>query len=100
MIIFEDSDLYAVFNYLKLRRARSVLSKIWIEKSIKQIFMCHFKKCFGSSDISVHIFQSRQDLITPITSYTEMKSKINIASIWSEDVTAAKNLAGSLNVRY
>ncbi|CAL1687933.1 unnamed protein product [Lasius platythorax] len=99
MIIFEDSDLHAVINYLKFKRVVSCLNKIWVQKSIIQTFMWYFKKYVGHLDVPIQIFQSKQELLTPITSKcnVDKENVLNIVSIWSEDVIAAKNLARSLN---
>lgn len=99
MILLEDSDLYAVINCLKLRRVLSDLSKIWIQESIVQTFKWHFQKCFGSLNIPIHIFQSKQELLAFNTFKCNMNmTAMNIVSIWSEDIVAAKTLAESLNV--
>ncbi|XP_025264730.1 uncharacterized protein LOC112638041 [Camponotus floridanus] len=98
MILLEDSDLYAVTNCLKLRRVLSDLSKIWIQESIVQTFKWHFQKCFGSLNIPIHIFQSKQELLAFNTFKSNMNmTEMNIVSIWSEDIVAAKTLAESLN---
>lgn len=99
MILLEDSDLYAVINCLKLRRVLSDLSKIWIQESIIQTFTWHFKKCFGTLNIPIHIFQSKQELLALNTFKCNIiMTEMNIMSIWSEDIVAAKTLAESLNV--
>lgn len=100
MILFEDSDLYAVINCLKLKSVTYSLHKIWVQESIAQTFQWHVKKCFGYLNIPIHIFRSKQELLTFHTfkCHIEMVSEMNILSIWSEDVTAAKNLAETLNV--
>lgn len=100
MILLEDSDLHAVINCLKFKSIMCSLHKIWIQESIAQTFMWYFKKCFGCLYISIHIFQSKQELITCNASKwnINMENKINIISIWSEDIIAAKNLARTLNV--
>ncbi|XP_050451596.1 uncharacterized protein LOC126851551 isoform X2 [Cataglyphis hispanica] len=99
MILFEDSDLYAVIDCLKLKSITYNLHKIWVQESIAQTFKWHVKKCFGYLDIPIYIFQSKQELFTFHTfkCHIEIVSEMNILSIWSEDVTAAKNLAETLN---
>ncbi|XP_050451610.1 uncharacterized protein LOC126851561 [Cataglyphis hispanica] len=99
MILLEESDLHAVINYLKFKNING-LHKIWIHESIAQTFMWHFKKCFGCLySYPIHIFQLKQELITCYASKCNiyMENKINITSIWSEDIIAAKNLARTLN---
>lgn len=100
MILLEDSDLHAVINCLKFKNIMYSLDKIWVQESIAQTFMWHFKKCFGRLDVPICIFQSKQELITCSASVWSiyMENIMNIVSIWSEDVIAAKNLAGTLNV--
>ncbi|XP_029675899.1 uncharacterized protein LOC115243228 isoform X1 [Formica exsecta] len=99
MILLEDSDLHAVINCLKFKNIMYSLDKIWVQESIAQTFMWHFKKCFGRLDVPICIFQSKQELITCSASVWSiyMENIMNIVSIWSEDVIAAKNLAGTLN---
>lgn len=100
MILLEDSDLYAVIKYLKFRSVFLNLNKISVQESIVQTFEWHFKKYFGDSDIPIHTFQSKQELLASLNTFkcNMNMNKINIVSIWSEDVVAAKNLAESLNV--
>lgn len=103
MILLEDSDLHAVINCLKFKSIMYGLHKIWIQESIAQTFMWHFKKYFGCLYVPIHIFQLKQKLITCYASkcniYRE-ENKITITSIWSEDIIAAKNLARTLNVHF
>ncbi|CAL1687934.1 unnamed protein product [Lasius platythorax] len=100
IILLEDSDLHAVINCLKFRSVVKVLSNIWIQESITQTFMWYFKKYFGHIlNLPIHRFQSTQELLTLNTSKcnVDKENVLNIVSIWSEDVTVAKNLAESLN---
>ncbi|KAL6436521.1 hypothetical protein ACFW04_004773 [Cataglyphis niger] len=99
MILFEDSDLYAVIDCLKLKSITYNLHEIWVQESIAQTFKWHVKKCFGDLDTPIYIFQSKQELsiFRSFKYHIEVVSEINILSIWSEDVTAAKNLAETLN---
>jgi len=50
-------------------------------------------KTFSYFTDVIRVFKSKQELLTPPISY-----KINVTSIWSEDIVAAKNLATSLDV--
>jgi len=50
-------------------------------------------KTFSYFTDVIRVFKSKQELLTPPISY-----KINVTSIWSEDIAAAKNLATSLDV--
>lgn len=104
IILLEDSDLFAVINCLKFRSVANVLNKIWVQESIKETFMWYFKKYFeydlAFKYIYIHRFQSKQDILTVaniITPAWNMHT-VNIISIWSEDITAAKNLAESFKV--
>ncbi|KAM0726620.1 hypothetical protein ACS0PU_007804 [Formica fusca] len=99
MILLEDSDLYAVIDCLKFKSVTSGLHKIWVQESIVQTFKWHFKKYFGHLDIPIHIFQSKEELLIDrsFKCHIDIINEMNIVSIWSEDVIAAKNLAESLN---
>ncbi|XP_029176371.1 uncharacterized protein LOC114944571 [Nylanderia fulva] len=98
IIVCEDSDLHAVITYLKLNSAVSCLKKIWVQKSIKDTFMWHLNKNVGYLNVPIKIFQLKQELITPNNEYIFNETcKLNVVSIWSENITAAKNLARSLN---
>lgn len=90
MIILEDSDLHAVINCLMIID-NSCLSKIWIQKSIKQEFLIFEKKYLNYFiKCPIGIFQSQQELLTIST---PRKCIMSMISIWSEDIVAAKNLA-------
>ncbi|XP_072752066.1 uncharacterized protein [Anoplolepis gracilipes] len=105
MILLEDSDLHAVIKCLKPTSVMTCLNKIWVQKSIEQTFDWHLKKYFKHLTVSIHVFQSNQELLAAINQSqidisNQKNVKINtisIMSIWSEDVIAAKNLAESLN---
>ncbi|XP_011877025.1 PREDICTED: uncharacterized protein LOC105567081 [Vollenhovia emeryi] len=94
IIVLEDSDLYAVFNYLKTSENCRYLSKIWVPHSIRCSFLSLKSKYLinKNSNTAIRIFKSKQELLTPPTYY-----KINITSIWSEDIAAARSLATSLD---
>ncbi|XP_071556060.1 uncharacterized protein [Temnothorax nylanderi] len=97
MIILEDSDLYAVISYLIITD-KFPLHKIWVQKQVKGKFEWLMKRHY--SDITAYekillitdTFQSLEDI-----QLHECTTDINIVSIWSEDIVAAKNLALSLN---
>ncbi|XP_029176417.1 uncharacterized protein LOC114944596 [Nylanderia fulva] len=96
MILLEDSDLYAVINCLKFKSVMNVVSKILIQESIMQTFMWYCKKYFKYDFVELKTFQSLKDLLT-LNDISICKSDtVNIVSIWSEDIIAAKNLAESL----
>ncbi|XP_012234768.2 uncharacterized protein [Linepithema humile] len=91
MIIFKDSDVYAVVNQLKLTGVR--LNKIWIQESVQAKFITILRKSFQRTFRHlIHVFRTKEELLIPY----EMR-KMNIVSIWSEDIVTAKNLAASLN---
>lgn len=91
MIIFKDSDLYAAVNQLKLTRVR--LNKIWIQEPVQAKFVWILKKYFQRTFRRLtRVFRTKEELLIPSS---EMH-KMNIVSIWSEDVVTAKNLAASL----
>lgn len=92
MIIFEDSDLYAVINHLKITGTR--MNKIWIHKSVPEQFSWLLNKYFKQSlNQYIYKFETREELLT-----SKEIHKISILSIWSEDITRAKQLAASLKV--
>lgn len=96
MIILEDSDLHAVINCLMI--IDYSLSKIWIQKSIKKEFLMFKKKYLNySRKCPIDIFQSQQELLAIST---PRNCLMNIISIWSEDIVAAKNLASCFDVYY
>jgi len=94
IIILEDSDLYAVINYLTMTD-NSSLCKIWVQKQVEEKFLWLMKR-HNSNLFTIDTFQSLRDI--PLRAYR--KRLINITSIWSENIVAAKNLAISLNVHY
>lgn len=96
MILFEESDLYAVIYYLKIKHIVSTLKIIWVQESIKQAFKWHIKKYLTHFDIPICIFQSKQDLLT--LENISIFSEIKILSIWSEDIVGARNFAMSFKV--
>lgn len=93
IILLEDSDLYAVVNNLKISENYRYLSKIWVPQSIKHNFLSLRNQYFKSLSCAIRIYKSEQELLTPPIFY-----KINVTSIWSENITTAKNLAASLDV--
>jgi len=93
MIILEDSDLYAVINCLMITD-QFPLYKIWVQRSVKKKFLWLTRRY--NLNLSINIFKSLQNIqFRPCD-----KLVINIVSIWSENIMAAKNLALSLNVYY
>ncbi|XP_011169021.1 uncharacterized protein LOC105202287 isoform X2 [Solenopsis invicta] len=92
MILFEDADLYAVVSYLKISDNSRNLSKIWIPSLLKYEFLSLKDRYFKNLHSDICIFQFKQELLTSPTFY-----KINVTSIWSENIAAAKSLAASLD---
>ncbi|XP_018354443.1 PREDICTED: uncharacterized protein LOC108755736 isoform X3 [Trachymyrmex septentrionalis] len=93
IIVLDDSDLYAVIKSLKLsENTRKYLSKIWVSESIECNFLSLMNEVFSNSTDVIRVFKSKQELLTPAISCI-----INVTSIWSEDIAAAKNLATSLD---
>ncbi|XP_071555928.1 uncharacterized protein [Temnothorax nylanderi] len=101
MIILEDSDLYAVVNYL-IRTDKFILHNIWVQEQVKEKFVWLMKRHYSEFTaceemlLIIDTFQSLEDIQLRV--YHE--PTISIVSIWSEDIVAAKNLALSLNVHY
>jgi len=98
MIVFRDSDLYAIISYLKIKPSFLLkIKKIFIEESIKQEFLWLIEKNFQYVFKNlIFIFYSRKDLLR--LTYPSF-SELNMISIWSEDITSAKALAIMLQVR-
>ncbi|XP_050456117.1 uncharacterized protein LOC126853942 [Cataglyphis hispanica] len=94
MILLEDSDLYAVINCLMIIDDFK-LNKIWIQESIKQKFLMLSQKYLNCLKCSIYTFRSQKELLTLIG--TSHGTIMNIISIWSENVVAAKNLASCLD---
>ncbi|XP_077265709.1 uncharacterized protein LOC143899346 [Temnothorax americanus] len=98
MIVLEDSDMYAVINCLIITD-KCFLHKIWVQEQVKEKFVWLMKRHY--SDITaceemlliIDTFQLFEDIQLHECAMTD----INIVSIWSEDIVAAKNLALSLN---
>lgn len=88
----DDSDLYAVIRYLKNRKYLSI-NKVWVQEPIKEKFSWLMKKYLEHIDLPIYIFRTKKELLTASIPY-----KMNIVSIWTEDIVFAKNLAMSLNV--
>lgn len=100
MILLEESDLYAVIYYLKIKNALS-LKKIWVQESIKQTFRWHVKKYLRNLNIPICIFQSKEELLMSEDFSIELRIyEIRILSIWSEDIVGARNLAMSFKVHH
>lgn len=102
MILLEDSDLYAVISCLRIIYSQTTdrgcfpyLHKIWVQEFIKQKFLWLVQEYFKNLTFPIYVFRSRKELLT-----ANVHHKMNIVSIWSEDIIAAKNLATSLNVYY
>jgi hypothetical protein len=96
MIILEDSDLYAVINYLIITSDHR-LHKIWVQEQVKEKFLWLMKRYYHStSNISIDTFYSLKDIQLNICQSPSMQ----VLSIWSEDIVAVKNLALFFNVYY
>jgi len=100
IILLADSDLYAVISYLRNKRSILLpLNKIWVQEPIKEKFLWLLKEYLGISvlehliDNRVRIFRTKNELFTANT-----PDKMNIVSIWTEDIVFAKKLAMILNV--
>lgn len=101
MILLEESDLYAVIYYLKIKNTMFSLKKIWVQESIKQAFQWHIKKYFGHLNFPIYIFLSKEELLKSENFFAERRIyEIRILSIWSEDIVAARNLAMSFKVHH
>jgi len=99
MIVFGDSDLYAIISYLKIKPSfMPKIKKIFVEESIKQEFLWLIEKNFQYvfKNLTISIFYSRKDLLL---TYSSSSPYLNMMSIWSEDITFAKALAIMLQVR-
>ncbi|KAM0734670.1 Long-chain-aldehyde dehydrogenase [Formica fusca] len=99
MILLEDSDLYAVISCLRVIYSQTnrgcafpYLHKIWVQEFIKQKFLWLLQEYLENSIFPIYVFRSKKELLT-----ANIHHKMNIVSIWSEDIIAAKNLATSLN---
>ncbi|KAM0726623.1 hypothetical protein ACS0PU_007807 [Formica fusca] len=92
IILLEESDLYAFISYLKIKNVVSCLNKIWVQISIKKAFQWHIRKYFGRLSVPIHIFQSKQELLSSEIFCMEFR----MFSIWSEDIVGARNLAMSI----
>ncbi|XP_024877054.1 uncharacterized protein LOC112457946 [Temnothorax curvispinosus] len=97
MIVLEDSDLYAVISYF---RATSFflfkIHYIYVQESIKQKFLWilekYFQDLYTSWNLPIFTFHRKQELLYIRTLILNLES-VNMVSIWSEDITAAKELA-------
>jgi len=98
MILLEESDLYAIIYYLKMRSIVSSLKKIWVQESIKQVFQWHIKKYLGHLNIPICTFQSKQELLMSENSI--ISTEVRLLSIWSEDIVGARNFAMSFKVHH
>jgi len=94
--------LYAVISYLRNKRSILLsLNKIWVQEPIKEKFLWLVKEYLGISvlehliDNCICIFRTKKELFT-----TNTPDKMNIVSIWTEDIVFAKKLAMILNVQY
>jgi len=94
MIILDDSDLYAVINCLIITD-HFPLHKIWVQKRVNEKFIWLIKNYRSELSITIDTFQSLKDI-----QFFPCDDKINVVSIWSEDIVAAKNFALSINVYY
>ncbi|XP_024888096.1 uncharacterized protein LOC112464995 isoform X1 [Temnothorax curvispinosus] len=100
MIVLEDSDLYAVISYLRITPSFLLkIKKIYVQESIKQKFVWLLKKYFQGfytyTDLPISTFHTKKELYS-FPSYLQSLYSINMVSIWSEDITAAKVLATTL----
>ncbi|XP_012054775.1 PREDICTED: uncharacterized protein LOC105617835, partial [Atta cephalotes] len=91
MIILDDSDLYAVINCLIITD-HFPLYKIWVQKRVNEKFIWLIKNYRSELSITIDTFQSLKDI-----QFFPCDDKINVVSIWSEDIVAAKNFALSIN---
>ncbi|KAL6254983.1 hypothetical protein P5V15_014326 [Pogonomyrmex californicus] len=96
MVLLQDSDLYAVISYLKIKPSSlSKITRIFVHETIKKNFLWLIKKHLHFTrhmNLPISVFQKTHDLKT-LFRY----EVLNIVSIWSEDIIAAKDLAGFLN---
>lgn len=84
--------MYAAVNQLKLIGSR--FNKIWIQEPVRAKFVWILRKCFQRTFRRfIHVFRTKEELRIPSQTH-----KVNIVSIWSEDILIAKNLAMSLKV--
>jgi len=98
MIVFGDSDLYAIISYLKIKPSFILkIKKIFVAQSIEQEFLWLLKKNFQYvfKNLPISIFYSTKDLLL---TYSSNSPYFNMMSIWSEDITSAKALAITLQV--
>ncbi|XP_039306240.1 uncharacterized protein LOC105196429 isoform X2 [Solenopsis invicta] len=79
VILLEDSDIYAVLNYLKIIKC-SYINKIWVHISIKHKFLWLLKKYLCHRNFTIRTFKS-WETFTPRMSYN-----MHIISIWSENI--------------
>jgi len=99
MIVFGDSDLYAIISYLKIKPSFILkIKKIFVEESIEREFLWLIEKNFQYvlKNLPISIFYSKKDILL---TYTSSSRNFNMMSIWSEDITSAKALAITLHVR-
>ncbi|XP_011866089.1 PREDICTED: uncharacterized protein LOC105561051 isoform X2 [Vollenhovia emeryi] len=104
MILFEDSDLYAVISYLRITPCLLLnINKIFIRESIRQKFLWlieKYLKNIACSKLPISIFHTEKELyeefarrkMGPVCS-----EKLHMVSIWSQDVVFAKVLATKLH---
>ena len=99
MIVFEDSDLYAIITYLKIKPCFLLqIKKIFVQESVKQKFLWLLEKNFKHflfMELPIFIFHSRNELFT---NCNDSLLYFSMVSIWSEDSTFAKTLAMKLQV--
>ncbi|XP_071628587.1 uncharacterized protein [Temnothorax longispinosus] len=100
MIVLDDSDLHAVISYLRITPSLLLkIRKIFVQESIKQKFLWILKKNFQNFytflDLHISTFRTRKELHS-LPLYTVNLASIKMVSIWSEDITAAKELASTL----
>ncbi|XP_011700263.1 PREDICTED: uncharacterized protein LOC105457345 [Wasmannia auropunctata] len=95
IIVLADSDLYAVISYFRNKKyVLSFLNKIWVQEPIKEKFLWLMKEYLEDLiDYPIYTFRKKKELFTKAGT----SKKINIISIWTEDIVFAKNLAMSLN---
>ncbi|KYN30924.1 hypothetical protein ALC56_14736 [Trachymyrmex septentrionalis] len=97
MIVFEDSDLYAIITYLKIKSYILLqIKKIFIQESVKQKFLWLLEKNnkhLLHVDLPLLTFHSKNELVTYCKDFL---THFSMMSIWSEDITSAKTLAMKL----
>ncbi|XP_071567832.1 uncharacterized protein [Temnothorax nylanderi] len=95
IILLADSDLDAFFQcfvHINFNVFDSLDLILWVQEPIKEKFFGLMKDYFTYDCEDIRIFRTKKELFT-----TRTADKLNIVSIWTEDIIFAKNLAISLN---